>query len=152
MPAPYTGQCLCGGCKVFIDVEPVTTLGGMGICHCKDCTLSSGATYGIPVPTKGVRVEGSVKLYEMVNSLTGNTVSRWFCSGCGSHLFGRSSGRPDFTNVKAGNIEEFTKLPIVAELFTKDRWPSIPPIPGAVQFEDGVVDASKLNIKRDAGA
>jgi hypothetical protein len=27
MPAPYTGQCLCGGCKVFIDVEPVTTLG-----------------------------------------------------------------------------------------------------------------------------
>ena len=25
MPAPYKGQCLCGGCQVFVDVEP--TLG-----------------------------------------------------------------------------------------------------------------------------
>jgi hypothetical protein len=78
-------------------------------------------------------VEGSAKVYESVNSMTGNTgerttsslyhlrpsmppsVYRWFCEGCGSHLHGYSSGHPEYTNVKAGNIEEFTKLPVIAE-------------------------------------
>ena len=68
---------------------------------------------------------------ESVNSMTGNTgecttsslyqlrpsmspsVYRWFCEGRGSHLHGYSSGFPEYTNV--GNIEEFTKLPVIAE-------------------------------------
>jgi len=150
MPAPYKGQCLCGGSQVFVDAEPL--MGGLSICHCTDCAHSSGATYGALVPTESVRVEGSVKIHDLINSLTGSTVSRWFCIGCGSHLFGRSSGRPEFTNLKAGNFEEFTKLQIVVEIFAKDRWPSIAPIPGAIQFEDGVVDAGKLRMLRDEGA
>lgn len=129
------GQCLCGGCKVIVNAEPMNN--GLGVCHCKDCRQCSGTAYAAValVPSDKVRVEGSVKVYTFKNSRTGNTVSRWFCEGCGSHLLSQSEAYPERYAVRAGNIEEFTKLPILREIFTKDRWPSIPPIPGAQQVE-----------------
>ncbi|KAF8348464.1 Mss4-like protein [Amanita rubescens] len=140
---PYEGQCLCGGCKVFVDTEP--RFKGMGICHCKDCYRSNGSAYAcaVPVNSESVRAEGTVKLYSFVNPAS-HTVSRWFCSGCGSHLYSGTTARPERMSVKAGNFEEFTKLPVVLEIFVKDRWPGIPPIPGALQKEDGNVNLSEM--------
>jgi len=88
----------------------------------------------VPAPSDSVKTEGSVKLY----SSSGNTVHRWFCADCGAHLLSQSSAHPERSFVKAGVIDAFTKLPIVLEVFAKDRWPSIPPIPGAMQFEGQV--------------
>jgi len=129
------GQCLCGGCKVIIDTEPLNN--GLALCHCKDCRGSSGAAYAAValVPSDKAKVEGSVKLYSFKNPRSGNTVSMWFCESCGSQLLSQSSAHSERYAVRAGNIEEFTKLPIIAEVFTRDRWPSIPPIPGATQVE-----------------
>jgi hypothetical protein len=36
-------------------------------------------------------------------------------------------------------------------VFTRDRWPAIPPIPGAMQTEDGNVDLNEL-LKRVAAS
>jgi len=127
---------------VFIDAEPFN---GIGICHCKDCYRSNGSAYACGVFTnrENVRAEGTVKLHSIVNP-AGHTVSRWFCSGCGSHLYSGSSARPENVSVKAGIFEEFTKLPVVLEIFVKDRWPGIPPVPGALQKEDGNVNPSEV--------
>ncbi|KAF8717606.1 hypothetical protein AX14_012103 [Amanita brunnescens Koide BX004] len=95
------------------------------------------------VNSEYVRSEGSVKVYSFVNP-AGNTVSRWFCSGCGSQLCCQSSARPDGMSVRAGNFEELTKWPIYLEIFTKDRWPGLSPIPGAVQTKDGNVNVAEL--------
>ncbi|KAF8717610.1 hypothetical protein AX14_012107 [Amanita brunnescens Koide BX004] len=139
---PYEGKCLCGGCKVFVDGEP--RFKGLGLCHCKDCAHSSGAAFACAtsVDTGYVRSEGSVKVYSFVNP-AGNTVSRWFCSGCGSQLYSQTSARPDHMGVRVGNFEELTKLPVVLEIFTKDRWSGLSPIPGAVQVEDGNVNLTE---------
>ncbi|KAF8348465.1 Mss4-like protein [Amanita rubescens] len=133
----YEGKCLCGGCKIFVDSEPL--LKGLVLCHCTDCSRSTGGAFacGAPVPRDSVKTEGSVKLYAFVHPSNGNTVSRWFCADCGAHLFSQSSAHPDRTFVRAGVIDGFTKMAIVLEVFAKDRWPSVPPIPGAVQVEDG---------------
>ncbi|KAK2461125.1 hypothetical protein APHAL10511_006652 [Amanita phalloides] len=144
MPKPYAGQCLCGACKIFVDDEPM--MNGLGLCHCKDCSRSSGSAFAcaVALPTESVRVEGPVTDYSFVNALSGNTIGRWFCPRCGSLLFSRSSSRPHRTAVFAGNIEAFTKLPVILEVFTKSRWPSILPIQGALQCEDGDVKWSAL--------
>jgi len=139
---PYEGKCLCGGCKIVVDAEPL--LKGLAICHCTDCSRSTGGAFicGVPAPSDSVKTEGSVKLYALVNPLSGNTVNRWFCADCGAHLLSQSSAHPERSFVKAGVIEAFTKMAIVLEVFAKDRWPSIPPIPGALQVEDGQVSKS----------
>ena len=132
-----------------------------------------------------VKSEGSVKKYSFVNptgktserenfirvcgidisltSIANQSVTRWFCSGCGSQLYGQSSARPERMSVSAGNFEEFTKWPIAVEskckrctvdatdridkthsVFTKDRWPGVLPIPGAIQTEDGNLNLNEL--------
>ncbi|KAF8623834.1 hypothetical protein AX15_006160 [Amanita polypyramis BW_CC] len=107
---------------------------------------SSGSAFGcvVIVPVENAKAEGTVKRYSFINPLSGNTVSRWFCTGCGSHLLSQSSNRPHSISVKAGNIDAFTKLPVVLEVFTKDRWPSISPVEGALQVEGSVVRLSDL--------
>ncbi|KAK2461126.1 hypothetical protein APHAL10511_006653 [Amanita phalloides] len=144
MPKPYEGHCLCGGCKIVVDAEPM--LNGLSLCHCQDCRHCSGGAFTpvVLVSTENLGVEGSVKEYSFVNPSSGNTVSRWFCTGCGSHLFSRLSTHPERTAVKAGNIEAFTKLPVILEVFTKDRWPSIPPIQGAMQCEGREINWREL--------
>ncbi|KAK2461122.1 hypothetical protein APHAL10511_006649 [Amanita phalloides] len=134
---PYEGRCLCGGCKVFLDDEPR----GLGICHCNDCSRNSGSPFicAVFVPSEKVRIDGPFKIYSYPNSSSGNMVNRWFCTECGSHLASQSSARTEYISPRTGIFEEFKKLPISLEIFTKDRWPSIQPIEGALQSEDGNV-------------
>jgi hypothetical protein len=37
---------------------------------------------------------------------SGDEVTRQFCPKCGTHLFGKSSNRPEFRVVRAGNLDE----------------------------------------------
>jgi hypothetical protein len=41
---------------------------------------------------------------------SGNEVTRQFCPNCGSHLFAKSSARPKFQIVRAGNLDETSSV------------------------------------------
>jgi len=128
----HTGRCLCGGSTVTVDADPQFN----AICHCDDCRRCNGTAFStqVIVPATSAKVEGSYKTFE-VKLPNKHTTTRWFCTGCGSQLMHRSEATGDDLCVQTGNIDEFTKLPIAIEVFSKDRWPCIKPIEGAQQFE-----------------
>ncbi|KAL8283491.1 hypothetical protein RQP46_005594 [Phenoliferia psychrophenolica] len=147
---PHSGQCLCGATKVRgppsillpctaanPDVAQITvasTHAEQIICHCTDCQLTSGShasTNILPLITD-VKIVGNVKQYD-AKALSGNTVSRLFCGGCGSALAHKTPAFGDAMAVQTGNLPDFRKVPVALELFVKDRWTGIPSVNGAGQ-------------------
>jgi hypothetical protein len=57
------------------------------------------------VPAESLVVSG-VLAEHTTNADSGNEVTRQFCPSCGTHLFAKSSGRPQFRVVRAGNLDE----------------------------------------------
>ncbi|PFH48885.1 hypothetical protein AMATHDRAFT_41938 [Amanita thiersii Skay4041] len=128
---PHEGTCLCKGSKITVDAEPEFS----SFCHCKDCRKCTGAPFScvVGVPGSSTKVEGNVGTVE-TKALSGLGVKRWFCKGCGSQLYSASvEGGNAYVHI--GNIDDFAKLPVRAEIFTKDRLPFAQPIPTAMQFE-----------------
>src|SRR5260221_14613105 len=97
-----TGRCLCGKCAYEIDGEPVV----VAHCHCLDCQRGTGAGHstGAMFAEADVRLQGPVSTY-VLQSDAGNAVTRLFCSGCGSPLFGRNTGMPGFMTVSVGTLD-----------------------------------------------
>lgn len=73
-------------------------------------------------------VQGQEKLKEYSQSKTiasGNTMTNFFCSVCGTLMYRRSSGFPGVSVARIGTVDDFnlheTKLKPRFEIFTKDR-------------------------------
>lgn len=113
-----TGRCLCGACAYEIDGEPVV----VAHCHCLDCQRLSGAGHstGAMFASDGVRLTGPVKTYDLAAD-SGSTVTRLFCAGCGSPLFGRNSGMPGFMTVTLGTLDDPSGLEPQAAVFARSR-------------------------------
>ncbi|TFK66625.1 hypothetical protein BDN72DRAFT_823162 [Pluteus cervinus] len=129
---PHTGACLCGETTV----ELTSTHEGQIICHCLDCKQTSGSAYSTNVlaPKTDVKIEGPVKRYG-IKVPSGNVVTRIFCGNCGSAISHESVVFGDAQAIQTGNFKDFATVPVVAELFTKDRWTSLAPVSGAAQHE-----------------
>lgn len=97
-----TGRCLCGACAYEIDGDPIV----VAHCHCLDCQRLSGAGHstGAMFPEAAVRLSGNPATYDLTSD-GGNTVTRIFCSICGSPLFGRNTGMPGFMTVTLGTLD-----------------------------------------------
>ncbi|KAF8623859.1 hypothetical protein AX15_006176 [Amanita polypyramis BW_CC] len=130
---PHQGRCLCGGSTITVDADPTSTM----MCHCGDCIRCNGTAFStqVIVPRESVKIEGTYKTFD-VQVPSGNTPTRWFCTGCGSQLMFYSKSLGEKICVHVGNIEAFTKLPVGKEIFAKTRWPSLKPVEGAQQFID----------------
>ena len=97
-----TGRCLCGAVSFTIAAEPLAAR----ICWCHDCQhLAANGTVNVVVPARALSVTGAMSEYKR-RSENGNEVTRQFCGVCGSHLFAKSSGWPQFTVVRAGNLDD----------------------------------------------
>ena len=96
------GHCLCGSVGFRLTAEPITTR----VCWCRDCQhLAANGTVNAMVPTDALEISG--ELSEFISTAdSGNKISRRFCPRCGSHLFANSSARPQFTVVRAGNLDD----------------------------------------------
>ncbi len=104
MENDLSGGCLCGKIRYRIPggAKPAT------YCHCSDCRKTTGSAFNI-----GVRVEansltvvsGQVKAYARIAD-SGNTITREFCSDCGSPLFTKMDVYPQFVWIKAGTLEQ----------------------------------------------
>lgn len=113
-----TGRCLCGDCTYEIDGDPVV----VAHCHCSDCQRLSGAghTTGAMFAEAGVRMGGPIASYVLVSE-AGNQVTRMFCRGCGSPLFGRNSGMPGFITATAGTLDQSEGLSPQVAIFARNR-------------------------------
>ena len=49
---------------------------------------------------------------------SGNEIIRQFCPNCGVHLFAKSSGRPGFTIVRIGNLDNPSSIHPAANIWT----------------------------------
>lgn len=96
------GQCLCGAVRFTLVGEPVTTR----ICWCRDCQhISANGTVNILVPAESLAYSGDLAEYSSTAD-SGNQITRQFCPRCGSQLFAKSSARPQFRVVRAGNLDD----------------------------------------------
>jgi hypothetical protein len=97
-----TGRCLCGAVHFTLANDPVTTR----ICWCRDCQhLAANGTVNMLVAADDLQVTGAVSEH-ITTADSGNQVTRQFCPSCGSQLFAKSSARPQFRVVRAGNLDE----------------------------------------------
>jgi hypothetical protein len=96
------GQCLCGAVRFKLISEPLATR----ICWCRDCQhISANGTVNMLVPAEGLSFSGEVAEHTKTAD-SGNAVTRQFCPNCGTQLFAKSSARPQFRVVRAGNLDD----------------------------------------------
>ncbi len=97
-----TGRCLCGAVSFKLATEPLVTR----VCWCRDCQhLAANGTVNMLVPAEALTVSGPLSEHTK-KAESGNEITRQFCSICGTHLFAKSSGRPQFRVVRVGNLDE----------------------------------------------
>ena len=97
-----TGRCLCNAVTFKFTAEPLATR----ICWCRDCQhLAANGTVNVLVPAEALTVSGVLSEYTK-KADSGDDVTRQFCPNCGTHLFAKSSGWPQFRVVRTGNLDE----------------------------------------------
>ena len=97
-----TGRCLCGAVTFKLAGEPQATR----ICWCRDCQhLAANGTVNMLIPAEALAASGQLSEYT-TRADSGNEITRQFCPRCGTHLFAKSSARPQFRVVRTGNLDE----------------------------------------------
>ncbi|KAF9479578.1 DUF636 domain-containing protein [Pholiota conissans] len=102
----YHGSCLCRATKFTLSGEPFHYT----ICHCKNCKHASGSAFlshAIFKTSQFTITEGECLITHYADSDTqsGNTITRSFCSKCGSPLFLRPM-KDGIILIHPGQIEE----------------------------------------------
>jgi len=98
------GGCLCGEVRYSFPRDAVIS---SFHCHCTDCQKSTGCGKAslVMVPTAAIATEGELKGYT-VTGTEGATVSRGFCSNCGSPVMSQVAEMPDIRMIKVGSLED----------------------------------------------
>ncbi|HMW18556.1 MAG TPA: GFA family protein [Accumulibacter sp.] len=109
-----TGGCLCGEVRFKLTTEPLVSR----ICWCRNCQhIAANGTANAIFPTATIEITGSPAAYSSTAE-SGNLVTRRFCSKCGCHLFADSSGRPGFTVVRLGTLDDPSSIRPTANIWT----------------------------------
>ena len=136
--ARYTGHCTCGAVTLEIAGEAVATRQ----CWCRQCQriAAGGPTHNAMFRTEDMAVSGDLAPSRYI-AASGNQLTQWFCPGCGTHIMGESSARPQFRTVRMGILDQPNDLAPTAAIWTDDapawavfdpaleRFPSQPPPP-----------------------
>jgi hypothetical protein len=124
MSALYRGGCQCGQVRYEIHAKPLT----LYLCHCKECQKQSSSAFGmsLTVPRDAVRiVQGQPKTWTR-KADSGREVTCAFCDNCGTRLFHERAYNPDTINVKAGTLDDTSRLHPVGNLWTSSAQPWMP--------------------------
>lgn len=94
-----SGHCLCGAVQFTVSSAPILT----GQCHCDHCQRASGTGHMSLAffPEAAVQITGNPQSYASPTD-TGGTNTRYFCSTCGSRLFGKTTMRPGVLGIAVG--------------------------------------------------
>ncbi|KAI4251227.1 MAG: hypothetical protein LQ352_004982 [Teloschistes flavicans] len=116
------------------------------VCNCPDCHKITASAFAsnFTVDDKYLQhLRGRDNLTTFSQSHTvasGNTMTNFFCSTCGSLMYRVSSGLPGLSILRIGSVDDFhlqeTKLRPQKEAFTKYRLGWVNPVAGAKQLEE----------------
>ena len=98
---PVPGACLCGAIRYEIDLP---TLGSVH-CHCTMCRRWNGAGYTTWCGIEKDRLRILSGLEQLRRYPSSDHAGRFFCSVCGSSLFGDSSRTPDRMYIVMGPLQ-----------------------------------------------
>ncbi|RHZ70320.1 hypothetical protein CDV55_107448 [Aspergillus turcosus] len=134
------GGCFCGNVRIEYSGQPITS----ALCHCVDCRKLTGTlyTYNFVINSADLKITGSPK-YVAKTADSGNHIKNYFCSDCGTPLYGmrmKADGTPgEKTILRAGILDDIGILnqhkPKV-EIYTGGRVSWISPAEGADQLID----------------
>lgn len=98
-----TGGCACGKVRYAFDGPPMM----MGQCQCRACQRDSGTGHAshLAVSAAGFELTGPIKYWDSTAD-SGNTVSRGFCSECGSPVTSRNAGMSQMAFVRAASLDD----------------------------------------------
>ena len=113
-----TGRCLCGEVTFAADGD----IAMQGNCHCVDCRQSSGSPFATLVfmAKDDVKTAGEVKTFDHVVD-SGNTLTKTFCTNCGSQLFTANAARPDSIGIRAGTLNEHEVVKPQFNVYTSSK-------------------------------
>ncbi|MFO1167109.1 MAG: GFA family protein [Rhodoblastus sp.] len=129
-----TGGCLCGNIRYTLKAEPALTV----VCHCTHCQKASGSAFStnLVVQRADLDFTGEMAAYDD-KADSGNTLKRSFCPKCGSSIMSESSGRPGAAVLKAGSLDDPSKVKPGMEIWTRSAQPWVKLQGEMVQMEKG---------------
>ena len=94
------GRCLCGQIEYQIDGE----VGPIEYCHCSYCRRASGSAFAAnaTILSASFTLRSGKGMLREFESTPGKL--RSFCSNCGSPIYARRSGAPDFLRIRVGTL------------------------------------------------
>ncbi len=104
-----TGRCHCGQITYAATVDPER----VGICHCTDCQLLSGAPYRVrlPVPiAQFTLLSGTPRTY-LKTADSGAQRLHAFCGQCGSPVYASAPEHPTSITLRVGCLDRARDLP-----------------------------------------
>ncbi|KAK7012844.1 DUF636 domain-containing protein [Favolaschia claudopus] len=101
------GSCLCRRVRFTVMGDPFD----YSTCHCENCKKSGGSAFmtnAFFTPDKVILTEGQdlISKYDDKATTSGNTLTRHFCSNCGSCLFLNSpSASSEWTTLSPATVD-----------------------------------------------
>tara|TARA_B100001765_G_scaffold205545_1_gene162046 strand:- start:503 stop:793 length:291 start_codon:yes stop_codon:yes gene_type:complete len=77
------------------------------------------------VPEDRLQIDGKLTTFNH-KADSGNTMTRQFCTKCGTQIFGSSSGRHNVVSVRAGTVDDLNIIKPNMNVFTDSMVPSTP--------------------------
>lgn len=117
--APITGGCMCGAIRYEVSGGPIPL--STTVCNCKDCQRTSGSSHSIVVPVSSAKfkvTQGEMKVYDTTGTDSNENRERKFCGSCGSPLVSVLAEVPELTWIKAGTLDDTSKLKPALEVWT----------------------------------
>ena len=115
------GGCLCGSVRYRLGAEPLTSY----VCHCTDCQRRTGSAFALSliVPAAALEItRGSTTPYSA--TLADGRVKRGqLCAACGTRLWGEPRLNPAIRVLQPGTLDEPSRFPPVAHIWTRSAQP-----------------------------
>ena len=131
-----TGGCFCREIEYEAEIDENL----IGICHCRDCQILSGAPYrmstGLPLGNLKV-TKGTPNRFSKVAD-SGATRVMAFCGTCGTHLFAEPAdpnAQNAFVSIRLASADQFADLKPTGEIYCQSRVPWLSAMEGLAQFE-----------------
>ncbi len=126
MSIPREGGCACGAVRYRLSSEPMF----VNCCHCVNCQRQTGSAFVINLLIEAERLEilaGTPVPIDVPRDA--GTVQRIFrCPHCQVAVFSEY-GRPELRYVRAGTLDEPTRVTPDAHIYTRSKvgWLAVPP-------------------------
>jgi limonene-1,2-epoxide hydrolase len=99
--AVLSGRCLCGGVRYTIARSPHR----MVHCHCGNCRRSTGASFATAAVVRACDLSVLDGRDLIANFESSRGYRRYFCSRCGSPLYGASEHAPQILLLRCGTLD-----------------------------------------------